>query len=59
MSALVAARHDPVFKAFYEKKRSEGAHGIALGAAARKLLYTIYTVLKSNKPYEVRLETIE
>ncbi|MGI6333851.1 MAG: IS110 family transposase [Saccharofermentanales bacterium] len=60
MSALVAARHDPVFKAFYEKKRSEGKpHGTALGAVARKLLYTIHAVLKANKPYEVRLDTIE
>jgi transposase len=60
MSALIAARHDPVFKAFYEKKRSEGkAHGTALGAVSRKLLYTIHAVLKANQPYEVRLETIE
>ena len=59
MSALIAARHDPVFKAFYEKKRSEGkAHGTALGAVSRKLLYTIHAVLKANQPYEVRLETI-
>lgn len=60
MSALIATRCDPVFKAFYEKKRREGkAHGTALGAVSRKLLYTIHAVLKANKPYEVRLETIE
>ena len=60
MSALIAARYDPVFKAFYEKKRREGkAHGTALGAVARKLLYTIHAVLKANEPYEVRLDTIE
>lgn len=60
MSALIAIRCDPVFKAFYEKKRREGkAHGTALGAVSRKLLYTIHAVLKANKPYEVRLETIE
>lgn len=60
MSAVVASRCDPVFKAFYEKKRSEGkAHGTAIGAVARKLLYTIHAVLKTNKPYEVRLDTIE
>jgi transposase len=60
MSAVVASRTDPVFKAFYEKKRREGkAHGTAIGAVARKLLYTIYAVLKANKPYEVRLDTIE
>lgn len=60
MAAVVASRTDPVFKAFYEKKRREGkAHGTAIGAVARKLLYTIYAVLKTNKPYEVRLDTIE
>ena len=59
MAAVVATRHDPVFKAFYEKKRSEGkSHGTAIGAASRKLLYTIHAVLKANKPYEVRLDTI-
>lgn len=59
MAAVSASRHDPVFKAFYEKKRSEGkSHGTAVGATARKLLYTIHAVLKANKPYEVRLDTI-
>jgi transposase len=54
MSAVVACRHDPVFKAFYEKKRAEGkAHGTAIGAVARKLTYTIHAVLKANKPYEI------
>jgi transposase len=56
MSAVVACRHDPVFKAFYEKKRAEGkAHGTAIGAVARKLTYTIHAVLKANKPYEIRM----
>lgn len=60
MSAFIASRCDPVFKAFYEKKRSEGkSHGTAIGAVARKLLYTIHAVLKANKPYEVRMKTIE
>ncbi|MDY2985228.1 MAG: transposase [Synergistes jonesii] len=55
MSALIAVRCDPVFKAFYEKKRDEGkAHRSTLGAVSRKLLYTIHAVLKANKPYEVR-----
>ncbi|MGI6545132.1 MAG: IS110 family transposase [Fastidiosipilaceae bacterium] len=60
MSAVVASRWDPVFKTFYDKKRSEGkSHSTATGAVARKLLYTIHAVLKSNQPYEVRLDTIE
>lgn len=60
MSAVVASRCDPVFKAFYEKKRNEGkAHGTAIGAVARKLLYTIHAILKANRPYEVRPNTRE
>ena len=56
MSAVVAARFDPVFKAFYEKKRSEGkAYGTAIGAVARKLTYAIFAILKANRPYEVRM----
>lgn len=56
MSAFVASRHDPVFRAYYDKKRAEGkSHGTAIGAVARKLTYTIHAVLKANKPYEIRL----
>ncbi len=55
MSAVVACRHDPVFKAFWEKKRAEGkAHGTAVGAVARKLTNTIHTVIKTDKPFEIR-----
>ncbi|SDK47012.1 IS110 family transposase [Alkalibacterium thalassium] len=55
-AALVASRHDPVLKAFYEKKISEGKHHLtALGAVSRKLCYIIYAILKKNEPYEVRL----
>ncbi|MEC2467055.1 IS110 family transposase, partial [Bacillus cereus] len=46
--------HDPVLKAFYEKKRKQGKHYyVCIGAVARKLCYIIYAILKSNKPYEV------
>lgn len=51
-AALIAAFHDPVFSAFYQKKRSEGKHHLtALGAVARKLCNTIFAVLKRNSPY--------
>ena len=54
-TALVAAFHDPVFSAFYQKKRSEGKHHLtAIGAVARKLCNTIFAVLKNNTPYEVQ-----
>lgn len=51
-AALIAAFHDPVFSAFYRKKRSEGKHHLtAVGAVARKLCNTIFAVLKNNTPY--------
>lgn len=56
-AALVASRYDPVLKAFYDKKRSEGKHHLTtLGAVSRKLCYIIYAILKKNEPYEVRLQ---
>jgi transposase len=55
-SALIASTHDPVFKAYYQKKRSEGKHHLTcLGAVARKLCYTIHAILKNNCAYEVQL----
>ena len=54
-AALIAAFHDPVFSAFYQKKRNEGKHHLtAIGAVARKLCNTIFAVLKYNTPYEVQ-----
>lgn len=51
-AALVAAFNDPVFSAFYQKKRNEGKHHLtAIGAVARKLCNTIFAVLKYNTPY--------
>lgn len=55
-AALVASNCDPVFKAFYQKKRSEGKHHLtALGAVSRKLCYTIHAILKNNCTYEIKL----
>jgi hypothetical protein len=55
-AALVASNCDPVFKAFYQKKRLEGKHHLtALGAVSRKLCYTIHAILKNNCAYQVRL----
>lgn len=54
-AAFVAANSDPVFKAYYQKKRAEGKHhNVAVGAVARKLCYTIYAVLKNNCNYEIQ-----
>lgn len=52
LAANVAAFHDPVLSAFYQKKRTEGKHHYtAVGAVARKLTFIIYAVLRDNKPY--------
>jgi len=52
LAANVAAFHDPVLSAFYQKKRAEGKHHYtAIGAVARKLTLIIYAVLRDNKPY--------
>ena len=57
-AALIASVHDPVFKAYYQKKRSEGKHHLTcLGAVARKLCYTIHAILKNNCEYKVQLPT--
>ena len=53
-AALVASNIDPVFKAFYQKKRSEGKHHLTcIGAVARKLCYTVHAILSKNSPYKI------
>jgi transposase len=52
LAAHSASLSDPVLSAYYNKKREEGKHHFtAIGAVARKLLYIVHAVLKSNKPY--------
>ena len=54
-AALVASNNDPVFMAYYQRKRAEGKHHLtAVGAVARKLCYTIHAILKNNTPYIVQ-----
>lgn len=56
-AAFIAAYHDPVFSAFYQKKRAEGKHHLtAIGAVARKLCNTIFAVLKYNTTYTPQLK---
>ena len=57
-AALVASNTDPVFKAFYQKKRAEGKHHLTcIGAVARKLCYTIHAILFKNCVYEIQSTT--
>lgn len=55
-AALVASNTDPVFQAFYQKKRAEGKHHLTcIGAVARKLCYTVHAILSKNCVYEIQL----
>jgi transposase len=57
-ASLVAAcgvNPDPELRAFYEKKRAEGKHHLAvIGAVSRKLCNIIFAVLSENRPFEKR-----
>ena len=51
---LVARRHNPAVKPFYEKLVAKGKpKKSALIACERKLLMICYGVVKSGKPFEV------
>jgi transposase len=52
MSALVAVRHNPVLKAFYQRLRQAGkASKVALIACMRKLLTMLNAMLKQRMPW--------
>ena len=52
LPALVATRHNPIVKAFYQKLVANGKpKKSALVACERKLLMIAYGVLKSGKPF--------
>lgn len=53
MPAVVAIRHNPVLRAFYEQLIARGKEKMAaLGAVMHKLLRIAYGVLKSGKPFD-------
>lgn len=52
MGALVAARHNPILKAFYQRLRQAGkASKVALTACMRKLLTMLNAMLKHHTPW--------
>lgn len=55
-AAQIAVRKDPVLYAFYEKLKRNKGSGVALVAVARKLLVSVYHILKKGEPY--RLTTL-
>jgi len=53
MPALVAVRHQPHFRAYYQHLRAKGKlKMVALVAVMRKLLHGIYGVFKSLEPFD-------
>ncbi len=53
MPALVAVRHDPHLRAFYEHLRARGkAKMQALVAAMRKLLHAIFGIFKHDQSFD-------
>ena len=52
MAALVAARHNPILRAFYQRLRAAGKPAkVALTATMRKLLIVLNSALKSDLSY--------
>ena len=57
MAALVASRHNPVIKAFYQKLLAAGkVKKVALVACMRKLLVILNAMIKNNTPWR-KMET--
>lgn len=53
-AAHVAVRKDPALKAFYERIQRKKGSQKALFASARKLLVSVYHILKKDEPYKFR-----
>ena len=55
MAALVAARHNPVIRAFYTHLRQAGKPAkVALTACMRKLLVILNAMLRTGTPWSPR-----
>jgi transposase len=58
MASTCAVQHDPMFKAYYEKKSAEGMRYMKIiGHVTKKMASVIFAVLRDNKPYEPILNT--
>ncbi len=54
VAALVAK--DPMFSSIYEKQKAKGEkHLVAISHVANKKLHVVFSILKNQKPYEMRL----
>jgi transposase len=53
MGAMVAARHNPILEAFYERLVAAGKpEMVALIAVARKLLTILNAIIRDQKPWQ-------
>lgn len=53
MASTIAVQHDPMFRAYYEKKAAEGMKYMCIiGHVTRKMTTVIYAVLRDNKAYQ-------
>jgi transposase len=51
-ASLTAMTRDPMFKKIYEKQKGKGKHhSVCLSHVAKKLVYVIFSILKSGKEY--------
>lgn len=59
MCAKSGIRHNEALKTTYSRCRAKGmGYGQAMGAAMHKLLRIIYGVLKSNKPFDEKVDRV-
>ncbi len=53
MAGAIAAQHDRMFRAYYEKKESEGLRYMnIIGHVSKKMTAVIFAVMRDNKVYE-------
>ena len=53
--ARIIWQHDPVYKAYYEKKQAEGKHYfVIMGHIEKKLCRLVFSLMNSGNSYELR-----
>ncbi len=58
MASLIAVQHDPMFKAYYQKKAAEGLRYMnIIGHVTKKMVSVIFAIMRDNKAYEPVMPT--
>lgn len=53
MASTIAVQHDPMFRAYYEKKAAEGMRYMKIiGHVTKKMTTVIFAVMRDNKVYK-------